>query len=241
MFEQAVKSRILTENPMRGIVRPRARKPRRVTALSAEEERIFLKAAEKSYYYPLYKLATLTGMRIGEISALRWRDIDFGKMQINVNCTLDYTKERSLYLETPKTVNSCRGIPMLEETEALLRKQKTDQAKMRLTAGTSWTPRAEMEDLVFTNRKGEPIYQACIQHNLNHIVDRLIREGRLDRRFTFHTLRHCFATRCIENGMSCKTLQTILGHSSLSTTMDIYADCLPSTKREEMEKIADAL
>ncbi|MCD7842442.1 MAG: tyrosine-type recombinase/integrase [Lachnospiraceae bacterium] len=58
---------------------------------------------------------------------------------------------------------------------------------------------------------------------------------------TFHTLRHCFATRCIENGMDVKTLQAILGHSTFSMTVDLYVDVMEETKREEMKKVAAAL
>jgi integrase len=241
MLRQAVRNHLIRENPMNAVIRPRVGEKTPVTIPNSSEEHIFLEAAKDSYYYPLYKLAALTGMRIGEVSALRWQDVDFTAKVINVRHTLDYTKEKGLYLETPKTRQSRRSIPLLAETEKLLLGHRETQMERMRNPESDWHPLPGMEDLVFTNRHGHPLYQACIQHDLNHIVNRLIRDGRLTRRLTFHTLRHCFATRCVENGMKYKTLQTILGHRNLSTTMDVYAHCLPGTRREELEKVQDAL
>ena len=73
---------------------------------------------------------------------------------------------------------------------------------------------------------------------LNRTVDKINSFGIEFEHVHPHTLRHTFATRCIENGMPPQVLKTILGHSSLSMTMDLYAHVLPNTKAEEMQKIA---
>ena len=239
MLEQARKNGILDKNVMEYTSKPPSRSPKKVSVLTAKEQLDFLYFAKNANFYNMYRLAMLTGMRIGESCGLTWECVDFEGSRILVQSTLDYTRERGLYLETPKTRSSLRTIPILPATEQVLRDQKALQAKQKSEAGSRWIPLKQMENLVFTMPTGTPIYQASVHNDLNRIITLMREAGRLtpDRHFTFHTLRHCFATRCVEGGMQYKTLQTILGHSSLSTTMDIYSHCLPDTMREEMEMV----
>lgn len=268
MLEQARKNAMIEFNPMKNISRPKTQEKPKKQVLTAEEELIFLNAALPSFYYPLYKLATLTGMRIGEITALRWNDIDMENRLIHVRHTLDYTAEKGLFLETPKTKSSKRDIPMISAAAELLAEHRKEQKRLLHEVAMNAAPDRGDEDvnacsavcvpalspdyrvkngtkvipnLVFTSPCGKPIYQACVQKDLSKIITPLLANNSISHSFTFHTLRHCFATRCIENGMSYKTLQSILGHSSLSTTMDIYAHSLDETRRGEMEKVASYL
>ena len=130
MLEQARKNAMIEFNPMKNISRPKTQEKPKKQVLTAEEELIFLNAALPSFYYPLYKLATLTGMRIGEITALRWNDIDMENRLIHVRHTLDYTAEKGLFLETPKTKSSKRDIPMISAAAELLTEHRKEQKRL---------------------------------------------------------------------------------------------------------------
>ena len=88
--------------------------------------------------------------------------------------------------------------------------------------------------------QGEPISDTAITQSLHRVVQWIRQDGYDFPEITPHVLRHTFATRAIEAGMQPQTLKTILGHSSLAMTMDLYSHVMPSTKREEMDKIANA-
>lgn len=90
----------------------------------------------------------------------------------------------------------------------------------------------------FTTNTGAPVDKEYLKNSMDGIVKRINDAGISFEHITMHTFRHSFATRCIEKKMSPQTLKTILGHSKLSMTMDLYAHVLPDTKAEEMQKIA---
>ena len=97
------------------------------------------------------------------------------------------------------------------------------------------------EDLVFTSKTNKPINEANVREAIRYYVDKIRKEyPEMDfKPFTPHCLRHTFATDCIESGMSPKTLQEIMGHTSLKMTMDLYTHVRKDTKREEMGLIAE--
>ncbi|MCD8363022.1 MAG: site-specific integrase [Lachnospiraceae bacterium] len=242
-LQQAVRVELISRNPMDSTNPPRYRKTEKRGALSEKDERAFLEEARTSQYYPLYRMASLTGMRSGEILGLQWDNVDFQKGEIHVTHTLKNDTGRGQYLDTPKSESSRRIIPM-EKGGALynlLRKQRQDQRLQRIQAGQYWQPREGLENMVFTTRYGTPFFAVSVWTDQKRIIERLREQGVEIGNFSFHGLRHCFATRCIENGMDLKTLQAILGHSTLSTTADLYVDVMEETKREEMKKIAAAL
>ena len=97
----------------------------------------------------------------------------------------------------------------------------------------------KMDRYIFCNENGEPISRARVQGEIDRTIERIHAAGYDFPRITSHVFRHTFATRAIEAGMPPQVLKTILGHSSLAMTMDLYSHVLPDTKAEEMNKIAD--
>lgn len=242
-IRQAVRNGIIAKNPMDSTIPPKFKKQEKRGALTEENQRLFLEAAKESYYYPLYRLASLTGMRIGEVLGLQWSDVNFQTGEIRITHTLCYTSGKGQYLDTPKSVASRRIIPIEKGSEAysLLKDQHKTQLYQRMQAGEYWQPIEGMENLVFTTNRGTPHYDTNIRKDQRTIVEGLKAAGAEIGTCTFHTLRHCFATRCIENGMEPKVLQAILGHSTFAMTVDLYVDVMESTKRKEMQKITEAL
>lgn len=110
---------------------------------------------------------------------------------------------------------------------------------LKIRLGDKWTPLDGLDNLVFTNGFGSVVTLNTMQYYMRHIQDMIRRDGTEFAPIHIHTLRHTFATRAIEAGMQPQVLKTILGHSSLAMTMDLYSHVLPDTKTEEMQKIAN--
>ena len=234
---QAVRNGMLIRNPMDTFTPPKYRKTEKNRVLTAEQEARVLEAAAGSEYYMVYRTASLTGMRIGEILGLLWENVDFQAEEIRIRHTLSYIPKRPRFLDTPKTKASVRTIPMQKGSPVyeLLKKRRAAQRVQQLQAGGYWKP--DIDGLVFTASDGRSLCDSAVRKDLREIVRGLDGIGEC----TPHTFRHCFATRCIEAGMNPKTLQAILGHSSIQMTMDLYCDVMEERKREEMERVQSAL
>ena len=241
-LRQAARNGIISKNPMDNTTPPKFKESRKGKALSAEVEKQFLDAAKDSYYYPLYRMASLTGMRIGEVLGLQWQDVDFEHGEIHIIHTLCYVPGRGQYLDTPKSEASRRIIPMEKGSElyTLLKEWRSKQRLQKFKVGKYWQPLPGMEHIVFTSNHGTPHFDMNVRTDQRKIVAEMNEAG-INIDCTFHTLRHCFATRCIENGMDPKVLQAILGHSTFAMTMDLYCDVMEDTKRKELSKIMAAL
>lgn len=241
LLDQAVKNQLLAQNPMQYTTRPATKKREKRKALSRSETAAFLTAVEGTYYYDMFRLSTLTGLRIGEVTGLQWQDVDLKKKEIHVRHTLAWITGVGYFLQEPKSENSRRVIPLPEKAMSLLRARKIAQGRHRLSYGEYWQPLSGLSNLVFTTRYGTPIDGNNLRSEMRRILSEMKEKGTDITWASFHTLRHTFATRCIEEGMNPKTLQHILGHATLAITMDLYCDVMEDTKREEMAKIADAL
>ena len=238
IFQQAYKNGIIQKNPVERTSMPKQREEAERRVMTVEEQNTFLKYAKQTYYGDIFEVALSTGMRKGELLALEWSDIDFAKRMIHVTGTLIRTKGR--YMKgTPKSTTSKRDIPMLNNVYEILKKRRKDLLELKMVLGDKWTPLDGLDNLVFTNEFGSVVTLNTMQYYMKHIQELIRRDGIEFAPIHVHTLRHTFATRAIEAGMQPQVLKTILGHSSLAMTMDLYSHVLPDTKAEEMEKIAN--
>lgn len=252
ILNYALNNDIILKNPCVGIALPKQRVKKRRVMTTAEQE-IFEVAMQGSTYENVYKVALCSGMRIGEILGLTWADVDFENSLISVNRTLLYYQSRKgekclPKFQEPKTKAGKRSIPMLTQMTRVLKLQKLQQNTQRVELGNNYQELEGFENLVFTTKFGKPVYESYINENLKYIVSHINKqeirkakeEGRepaVFEKITPHTLRHTFATRAFEKGMKPKTVQEILGHSSLSMTMDLYTHVTEETKVEEMKKL----
>lgn len=232
MFEIALMNNWIVKNPAKKIQFPKeVKKERRF--MSNEEQKIFLKFAISSNYYDLYITSLYTGMRIGEVLGLQWKDIDFEKNNIHVSGTLTYIRGKGRIKDLPKSESSDRIIPILSNVMYALRARKNKQLKMKLALGKIY----KEQDYVFTCESGEPYWDTSIRVDMKRIIKDINDSGIEFAPITPHTFRHTFATRCLEMGVKPKVLQEIMGHSQFSITMDLYGHVLEEEKENELQKL----
>lgn len=227
-LKHAVKWKLLPQNPAEAVEIPRLTR-KRVQVWTPEETRCFLKAAEDDKFYALFVLALFTGMRRGELLALKWQEIDFEKGVIQVNNTL--SKQRTL--ETTKTEKSQRGVLVTENVLDILRQHKLRQLEKRIKVGQKY----QDYGLIFCTRLGTPL-------NAENLVKRhyfpIIEKAGV-RKINFHSLRHCSATLALANNVNIKIISERLGHSTIKTTADIYSHVSLEMQRKAAQGIDKVL
>ena len=208
--------------------------------LSSDEVELLLEASRKGRLYPLIVIALNTGMRMGEIIGLTWNCVDFDNGMIYVTKTLCYLSNNgdAIYeFHPPKSKAGKRKIPMSKKAREILLEQK----QWHVNVEKRFRAAPGFEDLVFTSKTNYPINESNVRSAIRYLVERMNREyPNLNfEPFTPHSLRHTFATNCIEKGMRPKTLQKILGHNSLQMTMDLYCHVHDETLIQEMASVVE--
>ena len=232
ILKGAVEDEIIAKNPA-ATVKPLRTDgdPKATETIHRALTEAFLQEGREDWLYEFFCFSLCTGMRILEIGALEWRDIDYINNVIHVNKTLSLTQAHEYTVTSPKSEASKRDIPMNETIKKILMNQKK---KMLMVFGGS---SVRLESRIFVTSTGKVINAA----NFLNVMKRILRE--LDKkdihieRFSHHAFRDTFATRYIEHGGNMQTLKTILGHSTLAMTADLYAHVLPDTKQKEMNLI----
>lgn len=249
-LKQAVKNKLIERNPVEIADLPRQTEKKERQAMTREQQALFMEYAKESYLHNYFEVMLRTGMRSGELRGLIYaRDIDKKNKVIHVQRTLKYGNVQgykipqnmivkkeyqekvgaTFFTDAPKTASSRRDIPMTAEIERCLDAQRS-----------YWGFKVDSLDrFLFCTETGDPLSKERVQSEINRIIKRIREDGHDFPRITSHVFRHTFATRAIEAGMQPQVLKTILGHSSLAMTMDLYSHVLPDTKAQEMEKIAN--
>lgn len=203
------------------IKRPAKRKnARKIKILSKPNQKRLENYITQSKLYKLYGIviSLYTGLRIGELLALEWGDVDLKAATLTVSkgCSDSYTNGKyKKWIDTPKTESSKREIPLPKQLLPYLRELKAQSKSKYVVEG----------------KNGKELSIRSYQNTFRIVLKRLnLPEA------GFHSLRHTFATRALECGMDIKTLSELLGHSNPSVTLKYYSHCLPEHKREMMNK-----
>lgn len=205
----------------------------KVNPLSLEEQFDFIKRTENHKLHALFNTALDTGMRMGELFALSWDDVDFDKMEIRITKTLSYIKDQEENkwkqdISTTKTVYSRRVIPLPLRTKGILLEHQIKQEKEMKRMGFT----QDNETLVFCT----PIGTGYERGNVLKRIKKVYADMGIPTK-TFHDLRHTYATRLFEMGENPKTVQVLLGHANVSTTLSTYIHVLESLKIQAAAKI----
>lgn len=248
IFNKAMMDDFVKKNPAKGISIKRDEK-KDIQVLSIEEQTIFFSCCKGTFYDNFFNVAIATGMRIGELAALRWEDIDFDKKIIKVRRTLVYQEyenddKKTFHFEAPKTRSSIREIPINTQCEIALKKQYLQKNVVKNKAPSAKKCEEQFEDLLFTTRFNTPLNSQNICDAIKKIVDEInLTRDFIEEMATFscHCFRHTFATRCFESGIQPKTVQSYLGHATLQMTMDLYTSVLKEYKDTEMTKLDNIL
>lgn len=230
-LEQAVQERIIPNNPASKLNLKNDSKPE-IQVFSRSQQEALIRASYGHRYGVFIRLTLVTGLRIGELLALTWDDIDIKEKMLTVRHTLNRLQsvrstgpKTEIVISTPKTKNSCRNIPLIDPALNDLLAWRIRQQEDRTLAGSAY----QTLNMVVSNPLGGYIEPSTFRDYYREILT----QANLPR-FTFHALRHTFATRALEQGMDAKTLSSILGHYSVSFTLDTYAHVLDPHKRENL-------
>lgn len=233
IFDYAVKMQILSANPCRNVTLPsRGQKERDVYSLEEVQKmlELFESESEANYKYTIFfTLAAFTGLRRGELLGLEWKDIDFENDLLSVVRTSEYTKEKGIYTDTPKTASSKRMIKLPHELTAKLKDFQAWQNEYKTRLGTKWIE----HDRLFTKTDGSPMGM----RQPYKFFERFCK--RTGMRFVnIHSFRHFNASILIMNGVDVRTVQGCLGHSNATTTLNIYAHSFQEAQARAMESAA---
>ncbi len=201
--------------------------------MSPEETRRLLETASGDKLEALYVLAIATGLRQGELLALKWEDVDLERGMLRVRRTLTRTGGK-VSIGEPKTKKSRRGVNLTAAAVKALQSHLSRQLEAMERMGSLYRPGG----LVFANEVGGIINPSNLR---NRTFARLLKLAGLSPDTRFHDLRHTCATLLLSRNVNPKIVSEMLGHSSIAITLDTYSHVLPTMQKSAIRALEDAL
>lgn len=229
-FKEAVRRKIIKDNPMDELKKPKSKKAeRKVRALSTEEQAklVDILLTDKSIkYVPQMLISMFTGMSMGEVNALTINDINTKFNFINVDKTITRKEHGRAFVNTsPKTAKGNRQIPINTMVKPII-----DQVL------SGYVPTAD--NMLFHTSRNSIVTTNQVSMEYQRVFDKYsVLDKTIKGDVTLHSLRHTYATRCIECGMPPKVLQTLLGHTDIRITLDTYSDVFENFQSENVAKV----
>jgi integrase len=235
-LEHAVKLRYIQYNPAEHVKIPKQIK-KQIKYLDKDNLNKFISSIKSHRLYAAFYLAVTSGIRRGELLALRWSDISFSDATMNIQRTVNRIKvfdddepHYKLVEGSPKSDKSIRILPILPDILDALKKHKSRQKQEILKCDDY-----KYNNLVFCNTNGTPLNPRNFAKHFYNVLSR-----NDITKINFHALRHTYATVGLQNGIELKVMQELLGHSSLSVTADTYTHVVLDQKKTEINKLKNA-
>ena len=233
VLSYAVRMGMIQHNPAQNVTLPHGERTEQ-ECYTLEEAQAFLESLETAptKYRAFFVLAIYGGFRRGEILGLEWPDLDFQNCVVRIRRTSQYLKERGVFTDTTKTAQSQRALKLPAEVFAVLRKHRSEQVQERLLLGDQWHDSQRL----FVNAFGEPMHPNT---PYNWLKDFCRESGQ--RFLGVHHFRHLNASLLINSGADVRTVSASLGHSQVTTTLNIYAHTFAEAQARAGEAVAEAL
>jgi integrase len=229
-LSRAVREELIVRNVARLVELPQWQRGT-IRPWSADEARSFLAAAKPDPLYAAFVLLILYGLRRGETLGLSWDDIDFDNGTIQIRQQLQRVRSE-LFLAPVKTNAGRRGLPLLDAAAQALKLQAERQAHYRIDMGSAWPETG----LVFTTRTGRPIEPRNLVRSFRRICD----DNKI-RIIKVHHVRHTVGSLLKDLGVPARDAQVILGHTRISTTLEIYTDTDEQARRDALTRLQGLL
>lgn len=230
-LKYGVKHGILTRNPAESVDPPPSRLKAPVIP-SAQDVQLIIDKASGTPYLTLFYTGAYTGLRRGELLGLRWCDVDLNEATISVIQTLQQLRSRKYIFKKPKSKHGQRQIDLSPSLVFQLWDHKIRQEQQKKLLGITLSP----TDLVFSRPDGRPLRPNSVSRAFQNIARSLSLQN-----FSLHSLRHAHATIMLQQGVHPKIVQERLGHSSISTTLDIYSHVVPGLQKAAAQRFDDGL
>lgn len=255
VFECAIDDDVIVKNPAKNLQIPQTESKKR-TAIEENHIKAFMEyvknSEQYSYSYPAFVVLFNLGVRVGEMAAITWQDVDFQNNTISINKTVNRYRKAdygfTIGVASTKSRTSVRSVPMnsvVRKTLLKLKMMNTPSLVELPFVDDSGHTRGDVSGFLFLNTAGNVWSEPCFVKLINRIVEQYNKEAEKNRKekirnFSPHMARHTYTSLAYSAGADIKVVSEILGHASTAVTMDTYTH-LTEDKKREQEKIVQTI